>query len=89
MEVPLPRLQIGPCLKCKGLSESKEKHHKQKNEVKRPTLLSFKFLKVISQVTCLYSIIIYIRNSSTKLGLWDKVHDDYVILLYMDMCLIT
>ena len=46
-------------------------------------------LKVISQVTRLYSSIIYIRKSSTKLSLWDKVHDDDVILLYMDMCLIT
>ena len=25
MEVPFPRLQLGPCLKCKGLSERKEK----------------------------------------------------------------
>ena len=60
MEVPLPRLQIGPYLKFKGLSESKEKHHKQEKEVRRPTFLSFKFPKVVSQVTHLYSSIIYI-----------------------------
>ena len=60
MEVPLPRLQLGPRVKFKGLSKRKEKHHKQEKEVRRPTLLSFKFLKVISQVTHLYSSIIYI-----------------------------